>query len=447
MKIISIDPASTGAELGLQPDDELVRINGQRVRDLLDYRFLITEEEVELEVKRQGETIIYEIEKDQDDSLGLNFEPLKIRGCGNDCIFCFVDQNPKGMRQSMYFRDEDFRLSFLAGHYVTLSNIAKADLRRIVQQRLSPLFISVHATDPAVRKFLLGIDFDDRLLDKITYLTEHGIILNTQIVLCPEINDGAVLDKTLKDLARFHPALRSVAVVPVGLTRHREGLTPIKPVTEEYARQTLRLLDRYAAEFLPQLHTHFVYASDEFYILARQPLPPMERYDAFDQMENGVGMLRDLLSDFHNRQAGRLPLALAQPTKVTLVTATLAGGFLQENILPRLAQVKNFNAELVMVENKFYGKSITVTGLLTGQDIYGALAQRDLGAAVFLPKSCLNDNKIFLDDWKLHDLAQRLAVPVVPLPNDFSQIFPVLAAQNAARPQQEQRRKAEAAIA
>ncbi len=447
MKIISIDQASTGAELGLQPNDELVRINGQRVRDLLDYRFLITADEVELEVKRQGETIIYEIEKDQDDSLGLNFERLKIRGCGNDCVFCFVDQNPKGMRQAMYFRDEDFRLSFLAGHYVTLSNIAYADLRRIVQQRLSPLFISVHATDPAVRKFLLGIDFDDRLLDKITYLTEHGIVLNTQIVLCPEINDGAVLDQTLRDLARFHPAVRSVAVVPVGLTKHREGLTPLKPVTANYARQTLRLLDRHAAAFYPKLHSHFVYPADEFYIIAGQPLPPMERYDAFDQMENGVGMLRSLLHDFHHRQARRLPRQLPKPTRVTLVTATLAAGIIQENLMPRLAQIKNFTPELVVVENKFYGKSITVAGLLTGQDIYGALAQRDLGAAVFLPKSCLNNNEIFLDDWKLHDLAQRLAVPVVALQNDFSQIFPLLAAQNAAPPQQEQSRPAETAIA
>ncbi|MDZ7268043.1 MAG: DUF512 domain-containing protein [candidate division KSB1 bacterium] len=447
MKIISLDQAGTGAELGLQPNDELLRINGQRVRDIIDYRFLIAAEEVVLEIRRQGETIIYEIEKDQDDSLGVNFEPLKIRGCGNDCVFCFVDQNPSGMRRPLYFRDEDFRLSFLAGHYVTLSNISQADLRRIVQQRLSPLFISVHATDPAVRRFLLGITFDDRLPDKITYLTQHGIVLHTQIVLCPGINDGAVLDKTLRDLAKFYPAVRSVALVPVGLTKHRQGLTPIQPVTGEYARQTLHLIDRYAAEFRPRLGSHFVYAADEFYILARQPLPPTERYDAFDQMENGVGMLRDLLNNFHQRQIRRLPRVLAQPARVTLVTATLAGGFLQENIMPRLAQIKNFTAELVVVENKFYGESITVSGLLTGRDIHDALAGRDLGAAVFLPKNCLNDNHVFLDDWKLLELSQRLAVPVVPLANDFSQIFPVLAGRNASRSRRPPGRKATATVA
>lgn len=425
MKITAIDNASTGEELGLRVNDEIVRINGQRVRDVLDYRYLVTDEELELEVKREGETVIYEIEKETDDSLGLNFEPLKIRGCGNDCIFCFVDQNPKGMRSTMYFRDEDFRLSFLSGHYVTLSNISRVDLKRIVQQRMTPLFISVHATEPKVRKFLLGIDFDDRLLDKIAYLTENGITLNTQIVLCPEINDGEVLHKTLWDLAKFYPGVRSVAIVPVGLTKHREGLTKIAPVTQDYARQLLRIADDYAAEFRRKLDTHFVYPSDEFYIIAGEALPPAARYDAFDQMENGVGMLRDLLNDFQRNQVKRLPQALPKPMKVTLVTATLASQFIQENIVSRLAQIKNFTPELVAIKNKFYGESITVTGLLTGQDIFAALHERDLGAAVFLPKSCLNDKNIFLDDWKLGELSEKLGVPVAPLQNDFSQIFTV----------------------
>jgi len=426
LKIIAIDKASTGAELGLRPGDEVLRINSETVRDILDYRFLTADDAIEMEVRRGDEQIIFDIEKAPDDSLGLNFAPLKIRRCGNDCIFCFVDQNPAGMRQTMYFRDEDFRLSFLSGHYVTLSNMSRADLERIVRQRLTPLYISVHATEPARRKFLLGIKFDDRLLEKFDYLTQNGIELHTQIVLCPELNDGEVLRKTLSDLARYHPHVRSVAVVPVGLTRHRDGLTRIKPVTKAYAQSFLRIADDYAAEFRRRFDTHFVYPSDEFYIMAGEPMPPASRYDAFEQMENGVGMLRDLLDDFNGRQVKRLPKRLPKPTKVTLVTATLAGGFLAENIFPRLQQIKNFTPELVTVVNKFYGDTIRVTGLLTGQDIFAALKDHDLGAAVFLPKSCLNDQQIFLDDWKLTELQDKLDVPVMPLKNDFGGIFEFL---------------------
>jgi len=426
VKIITIDVAGTGLECGLQPGDEIQRINGAPVRDILDYRFLTADDAIEMEIRRGEEQIIFDIEKDADDSLGLNFAPLKIRRCGNDCIFCFVDQNPKNMRSTMYFRDEDFRLSFLSGHYVTLSNMSRADLERIVRQRLTPLFISVHATEPAVRKFLLGIKFDDRLLDKFDYLTQNGIELHTQIVLCPELNDGEVLRRTLSDLERYHPQLRSVAVVPVGLTRHREGLTAIKPVTKEYAQNFLRIADDYAAEFHQRLGMNFVYPSDEFYLMAGEPIPPASRYDAFEQMENGVGMLRDLVDDFHERQVKRLPKRLAQPTKVTLVTATLAGGFIAENILPCLQGIKNFTPELIVVINQFYGDTIRVSGLLTGQDIFTALKDRDLGAAVFLPKSCLNDKRIFLDDWKLSELQEKLGVSVVPLKNDFSGIFEFL---------------------
>lgn len=426
MKITTIDKHSIAEQVGLRPGDHLMRINGEPVRDVLDYRFMITDENVELEVKRNGEPTIYEIEKEIDDSLGLNFAPIKIRRCGNDCIFCFVDQNPAGMRSSMYFRDEDFRLSFLSGHYVTLSNISQADLDRIVRQRLTPLFVSVHATEPQVRKLLLGIDFDDRLLEKIEYLTGNGITLNTQIVLCPNLNDGEVLRKTIWDLARYYPSVRSVAIVPVGLTKHREGLTKISPVTPAYARRLLRIADDYGATWKQKLGTHFVYSADEFYIIAGEPLPPAARYDAFDQMENGVGMLRDLQNDFEHRQRLKLPKSLPTPRRVTLVSATLASGFLKEHIMPGLQRIGNFTAQLVTVINRFYGESITVAGLLTGQDIYAALADHDLGDAVILPRSCMNDKNVFLDDWTLASLQEKLGRRVVALKNDFTQIFDAL---------------------
>ena len=423
MKILSIDQDSTGLEAGLQTGDVVLRINNHPVRDILDYKFLIADDAVEMEIRRNGGALIFEIEKDANDSLGLNFAPIEVRRCGNDCPFCFVDQNPAGMRKALYFRDEDFRLSFLSGHYVTLTNLKQDELDRIVWQRLTPLFVSIHATDPTVRHFLLGLKKEDHLLDKLRFLTSNGIELHTQIVLCPGINDGEVLQKTLYDLAEFYPKLRSVSIVPVGLTKHRDGLLKLEPVTVDYAKRFLKIADDYADFFRKRFDTYFVYPSDEFYIMTGMPLPRADRYDAFYQKENGVGMMRALLDDFAEHQAPQLPLRLPAPKKVTLVSAVLAGGIIQNEIMPVLNRVENFNAELVIVKNEFYGESIHVTGLLTGQDIYNAIKDCDLGSAVFLPRNCVNDKFVFLDDWKLSELEKKLGVPVVALENEFGIIF------------------------
>ncbi len=422
MKIVSIEKGSIAEEVGLRPGDRLLRINGQPVRDIIDYRFLSADERLEMEVVQAGEPVIFEIEKDFDDPLGLEFEELQIRFCGNDCPFCFVDQNPEGMRPSLYFRDEDFRLSFLSGHYVTLTNLSRKDMQRIVTQRLSPLFVSVHATEPEVRKFLFGIKHDDRLFEKLAHLTENAIEIHTQIVLCPEVNDGAVLRKTIDDLAGFLPHLRSVSVVPVGLTRHREGLRRLKPVTPEYARALIPELEAYAEGFRRRTGEYFVYLADEFYIMADLPLPEAERYDGFYQKENGVGMVRYLLDDFAT-QRRRLPRAVATPLQATLVTGTLASGFMREFIVPGLNRVRNFEGRLEVVENRFYGPSIGVTGLLTGQDVVAHLKKADLGDRVYLPANCLKDGTLFLDDWTVARLSQELGRPVVPLDNDFTQMF------------------------
>ncbi|HEX9652986.1 MAG TPA: DUF512 domain-containing protein, partial [bacterium] len=352
-------------------------------------------------------------------------EEIKIRHCGNDCPFCFVDQNPQGMRSAMYFRDEDFRLSFLSGHYVTLTNLSKNDMERIVRQRLSPLFVSVHATEPAVRKFLFGIQHDDGLLDKVDYLTQNGIELHTQIVLCPEINDGSVLKKTIWDLAKFLPNLKSVSIVPVGLTRHRAGLFQFKPVTNGYAASLLEIADEYAAEFHRQLGEYFVYSSDEFYIMAGKPIPPAPRYDGFYQRENGVGMVRFMLDDFELQQEN-FPRKLSQRRTATFVTATLASGIMDAEVIPALNRVEKFSARLEVVANKFYGESIRITGLLTGQDIFNHLKTCDLGDVIFLPGSCLKDNRTFLDDWTIDRLSAKLNRPVHALDNDFVRVFDVL---------------------
>lgn len=411
--------------MGLRTGDEIVRINGHPVRDILDYRFLIADEHVELGVRRDCETITFEIEKDADDSLGLHFAAMRVRRCGNNCVFCFTDQNPAGLRKALYFRDEDYRLSFLHGHYVTLTNLKQVELDRIAWQRLTPLFVSVHATDPEVRRFLLGLKHDDSLLDKIRFLASNGIELHAQIVLCPNINDGEVLRRTLDDLVQFYPQVKSAAVVPVGLTQHRDGLVQLQQVTVEYAQRFVGIVENYAAAFRQHLGSYFLYPSDEFYIRAGLPLPAAARYEGFYQKENGVGMMRELLDDFAQRQLALLPARVPRPLKITIVSAPLASGILAQDILPALHRVENFSAQLVTVKNLFYGETIQVSGLLTGQDIYTALCDRDLGAAVFLPRNCNNDNATFLDDWTLIDLQNKLGVPVMTLDNDFVAMFAV----------------------
>lgn len=422
MKITSVENDSIGFDLGLKSGDDIARINGQSVRDILDFRYLIAEEEVELEVLKEGQKIIFEVEKDFDDDLGLQFEDIQIRYCGNDCPFCFVDQNPAGMRATMYFRDEDFRLSFLSGHYVTLTNLSKRDMDRIVLQRLSPIFVSVHATEPEVRKFLFGIDFEDRLLPKLEFLTSNDIEIHTQIVLCPEINDGQVLKNTIWDLAKYLPNLRSVSVVPVGLTKHREGLKKLNPVTAELAKKYLQTLHEYANEFKMKSGENFVYASDEFYIMAGESLPAAESYDGFYQKENGVGLVRFMLEEFE-QQKSHFPGRLKNSKTVTFVSAKLASGIIQDEIISHLNKIENFNIQLSIIKNDFYGHAIHVTGLLTGQDIYAQLKDQDLGDAVFLPENCLKDGSIFLDDWTITELSAKLNRPVYSLGNEFTQIF------------------------
>ncbi len=422
MKITKVDPGSIGEELGLQPGDVVRSINGARIKDILDFKYYVTDDFIELEVEREGERTIFEIEKDTDDGLGLEFEPIKVRMCGNDCPFCFVDQNPKGMRQSMYFRDEDYRLSFLAGHFVTLTNISKRDLDKIVTQRLSPLYISIHAIDPEVRQFLLGIRRDDRLLKKLDFLTSHGIELHTQIVLCPGVNDGAVLEHTVSTLAGYFPQIRSVAMVPLGLTKHREGLTPLTPVTPEYAKTFLEHIDTLGEQYRSKLGKYFVYASDEFYILAGREIPGRERYDAFEQLENGVGMVRTLFDNFQELEKA-LPARLPAQTRLTFVTGILMKDLLAERIVSRLNKIDNLDIEIVPVRNRFYGDTIRITGLLTGQDIFHELQGKNLGDCVWLPPSCVNDENIFLDDWKVDELSSRLGTPVRVARGSFEEIM------------------------
>ncbi len=426
MKIIAIEPNSTGAELELQPGDNMHAIDGKKVRDIIDYRFRIAAEQVVLRIERGDELIEYELEKDYDDDLGLTFEDLKIRKCANDCIFCFVDQNPKGMREALYFRDGDYRLSFLHGHYVTLTNLGRVELRRVVEQRMSPLYISVHVTDPDKRLEMFLYGKDDKLLDKLAYLTSNGIDLHTQIVLCPGWNDGEFLERTVANLHRFLPRILSVAIVPVGLTRHRDGLPFIPAVDETYARDFIPLAYDLARRYRDPKGERLVFLSDEWFIRAGINIPESDYYDDFAQVENGVGQVRYFFNQWSD-EIRQVDTNLRGPIRITIGSGKLIEPIFREQFIPELNLIENLTVQYIPIVNKFYGDSVQVTGLLTGQDIVAQLKDRDLGKMVIFSERILSETGVVtLDDLDLATMSDQLRVPVKVVGDSPVEFFEVL---------------------
>ena len=416
MKIIKVSPDSLGETIGIQPGDRLLKINGKRVQDEIDYQFRMTEEVLTLDFEISGRMEKIEIEKEYDDDLGVEFEEMKIRSCANNCVFCFVDQNPPEMRKGMYFRDGDYRMSYLHGHYITMTNMGQNELNRIVEQRLSPLYISVHVTDIQQRQKLFLYKKDDGLLTKLEYLTNNGIELHTQIVLMPDLNDGEFLNKTLEDLYHYYPSVKSCTIVPVGLTGHRKGLMEIKSADKKYAENLLngitRMRDKFSGKKSP-----FVLYSDEWFILAEQPFPPLSDYGELDLAENGVGQVRQFLTLFEEESAN-FPRALAFETNITLATGTLVYETFQKEVIPILNQIDNLTVTLLPIINKFYGESVTVTGLLTGTDIITQLASKNLGDAVWMSHRIINDEgTLTLDNLTLDDISNAIDCPL-QLSND-----------------------------
>ena len=416
MKIIKVFPDSLGETIGIQPGDRLLKINGKRVQDEIDYQFRMTEEVLTLDFEISGRMEKIEIEKEYDDDLGVEFEEMKIRSCANNCVFCFVDQNPPEMRKGMYFRDGDYRMSYLHGHYITMTNMGQNELNRVVEQRLSPLYISVHVTDIQQRQKLFLYKKDDGLLTKLEYLTNNGIELHTQIVLMPDLNDGEFLNKTLEDLYHYYPSVKSCTIVPVGLTGHRKGLMEIKSADKKYAENLLngitRMRDKFSGKKSP-----FVLYSDEWFILAEQPFPPLSDYGELDLAENGVGQVRQFLTLFEEESAN-FPRALAFETNITLATGTLVYETFQKEVIPILNQIDNLTVTLLPIINKFYGESVTVTGLLTGTDIITQLASEDLGDAVWMSHRIINDEgTLTLDNLTLDDISNAIDCPL-QLSND-----------------------------
>lgn len=393
--ISRVVPGSVAAAIGLEPGDALVAIDGAPVTDLVDYRFRSDEEYLELAVtKASGEQWLIEVEKDPGEDLGLEFADATFDGiytCHNRCVFCFVHQMPRrrGLRRSLYLMDDDYRLSFMHGNFITLVGIAAADWQRILSQRLSPLYISVHATADDLRVRLMGTTQAAGIMGRLAELAAHDIAFHTQVVACPGWNDGPALEQTLSDLLSLRPATLSVSVVPVGLTKHRERLTLIEPYDAAGAAAVLDQVHAWQRRCRRRFGSYIVHASDEFYVRAGRPVPPARRYEGFAQYENGVGMIRLFLDELRRLQP-RLPAALAAPRRVTVVTGMLARATVAE-ALAALAPVAGLTTELVAVENRFFGPTVTCTGLLTAEDVLAALAGRDLGDLVVLPAQMVRE--------------------------------------------------------
>lgn len=407
-------------EMGIEAGDKLLQINGEEIADIFDYQYLIQDEYIEALVeKADGEEWLLEIDKEYEEDLGIEFESGlmdEYRSCHNKCIFCFIDQMPKGMRETLYFKDDDSRLSFLQGNYVTLTNMSDHDMDRIIKYHLSPINISFQTTNPELRCKMLNNRFAGEALKKADRFYEAGIAMNGQIVLCKGVNDKEELERTISDLTGYLPVLESVSVVPVGLSKYREGLYPLEPFTKEDAREVLALIHRWQEKLYSLYGLHFIHASDEWYILAEEELPEEERYDGYLQLENGVGMLRLLLNEFEealkeaekNKGTGN-----DNKRNLSLITGKLAYPYMLSMAERMMETFEFLQIKVYGIINEFFGERITVSGLLTGQDIKRQLKGKELGDRILLPENVLRSGeKVFLDDMTLEELEKALQVRI-----------------------------------
>lgn len=413
--IKSIRPGSIAEELELEAGDRLLDINGTEIKDIFDYHFFIEDTKLELLIeKKNGEKWELEIEKDCDEDLGIIFENGLLdqyRSCQNQCIFCFIDQMPKGMRETLYFKDDDSRLSFLQGNYITLTNMKESDIERVIRYHLAPINISVHTTNPKLRCKMLNNRFAGEKLKFIDQFYQAGIVMNGQIVLCKGVNDQAELERTISDLSNYLPYMQSVSVVPVGLSKFREGLYPLEPFTKEDAIEVLETIHKWQDRFYQSYQNHFVHAADEWYILAGYPMPKAERYDGYPQYENGVGMVR-LFQDELEEEL-RQTKGDARIRKISIATGVLAYSYLKEAVWEIQKKYPQIEIFLYSIENHFFGEQITVAGLLTGTDLIAQLSRKELGDELLLPDVMLKaDEAVFLDDITLEELENALQVKV-----------------------------------
>jgi putative radical SAM enzyme (TIGR03279 family) len=420
IKVAAVEADSDAERAGILPGDKILRINDEEVRDRLDFEFHRSGDYLELEIMRGERVMTVAVERDMGQVLGIEPEVMKIHLCKNNCVFCFVHQTPKGMRKSLYVKDEDYRYSFLDGHFTTLSNMKEADWQRVLDQKLSPLYVSVHCTDPKMRAALLKNDKIEPVLDRLNWMRDHGIQFHTQMVIIPGWNDQEYLERSLEELRPFYPDLLSISVVPIGLTAHRKNLPDLRLCTREDALDILERTERHGRAALAETGEMFIFPSDEIYILAGKQVPPAKFYGDFSQYENGVGTIRTLLDDF----ARELPyLPKAKPDwEITVLTAQLASAT-QRGILDTLREKKGLRSELLVCENTTFGSTVTVTGLLCGKDFAHALERSQGKGPVLIPPNSLNRDNLFLDDMGPKDLEARFGRKVV-VPNGFRDYFP-----------------------
>ncbi len=423
--IDDITPGSIAEELDIKKGDKLISVNGEYIEDILEYKYLISDEYIVVEIEKpNGEVWELDIEKDYDEDLGFVFNGIidNQKSCCNKCIFCFIDQLPKGMRKTLYFKDDDTRLSFLQGNFVTLTNLKDKDIEKIIRFRISPINISVHTTDMELRKMMLNNKNAGRLLEQLKRLKDGGIEMKAQIVLCPDINDGKQLDKTVEDLYQFYPQLNCMAAVPVGITKYREKLYPLKEYDKIGASKVINQVKTMQDYYIKNTGSRFIFLSDEFYIIASKELPPYESYEDFSQIENGVGIIRMFQSEIQN-SLDSIKHGIPISKNATIITGEYAVPYLKEaanNIMNKLTGV---NLQVIGIENDFFGSSVKVAGLITGRDTISQLKGRNIFRNVLIPDNMLRrGEKIFLDDLSIEDIERALDVKIIICNQDGSDL-------------------------
>ncbi len=425
--ITGVEKASPAAKHGILPGDILISINGHDINDVLDYRFRLTEKKITLLIHRGPDLKEITIKKDEYSDIGLEFETYlmdKKHSCRNKCVFCFIDQLPKGMRDTLYFKDDDSRLSFLMGNYITLTNLSEEDVDRIIEMKTSPINVSVHTTNPELRVKMMKNKNAGKVLSYLRRFADAGISLNCQIVLCKGINDRKELERSMTDLAALYPSLIGVSIVPAGITNYREGLCHLEPFTAEEAGEVIDTIDKFGEKCLKKFGTRLFFSSDELYIEAGRELPGEDYYEGYPQIENGVGMIRSMDGEFTDELDFLDEYDLEKPRKVSVATGAAAYDFIK-SLADRLCeQVPTLECNVYRITNDFFGHNITVAGLLTGKDLANQLNGKDLGDRLLIPRVTLrSEGDVFLDDTTPEWLAEQLGgievVPVESTGNDF----------------------------